>query len=143
MTWPTKQDLDEMQAVCSRATPGPWRTERHGAVLVENHQVALATGQVAMYDLAANPVEVQRNNADFISHARTDWPRLIEWARQASVELQALRDIAEVACEFIDYPCVCSSLSDQGAICRVCLLKERFKALDAVEDANGRESRRL
>ena len=42
------------------------------------------------------------------------------------VLLKAIRDATE---PFLDAPCTCDQLHDQGAICRACLLKERFAAL--------------
>jgi len=40
--------------------------------------------------------------------------------------LKGVRDAAEA---FLDYKCNCATLADQGCICSVCLLKERFAAL--------------
>lgn len=43
--------------------------------------------------------------------------------------LDKFKDLAEAAEAFMDSPCACAVLQDQGAICRVCLLKERFAVI--------------
>jgi len=49
-------------------------------------------------------------------------------------ERDRLRGVCDAAEAFLDYKCNCATLADQGCICSVCLLKERFAALAPEEE---------
>lgn len=52
--------------------------------------------------------------------------------RDAAIKrAEAAEAVVEAAEAFLSFQCSCDVLQDQGLICSVCLLKERFAALDA------------
>lgn len=102
--------LDEMQARCDAATPGPWKlraehyddwgTIRSGdgmpvasaameAVIGDWREHASTHGNSKQWD--AGPPQVAKNGA-FIAHARTDMPRLIAALRVAMEGLEPFED---------------------------------------------------
>ena len=92
--------LDEMQARCDAATPGPWRHEDRGgwaypappAVVGPEHKPGVFGGHQTITQLTegggrvwgtVGKYELEQRNAAFIAHARTDMPRLIAALRVA------------------------------------------------------------
>lgn len=97
--------LDEMQARCDAATPGPWRHEDRGgwaypappAVVGPEHKPGVFGGHQTITQLTegggrvwgtVGKYELEQRNAAFIAHARTDMPRLIAALRVAMEGLE-------------------------------------------------------
>jgi len=63
----TPEELKEIQERTEKATPGPWRVER----------ASFSDDGFAMFEIE-NVTEIQKADADFIAHARTDIPKLLD-----------------------------------------------------------------
>lgn len=93
----TDHDLDEMEARCKAATPGPWRAsddEPSDVVIwgpADKFLVNVgADAIVPMSNTTGGAVlafDADRLNAEFMAHARTDLPRVL-------AELRELRRLA-------------------------------------------------
>ena len=84
---PTDRTLAEIRERCEKATPGPWETYPFGkaypAIVAPSGDAELGNWMVAE--------RVRwRNDADFIAHARTDTPYLLDLITEA----QAVLDFA-------------------------------------------------
>jgi hypothetical protein len=81
----SEDELIELEKLSKAATPGPWSTFpeprlQGGVMTADNHQVATAIGQAAMYDAdrGLDTSEVLKANAAFIAASRTAVPQLVE-----------------------------------------------------------------
>lgn len=79
--------LDEIKARADAATEGPWsvhRSERTGTYVTRPDLLGIAREWSLVW---------QDGDAEFIAHARTDVPWLIEYARQRDAALTAVLDL--------------------------------------------------
>jgi ATP-dependent Clp protease ATP-binding subunit ClpA len=79
-------------------------------------------------DIAADLLDARRERDQMQAE------RDIAQGRADDAEVKQLKDVRDAAEAFLDYKCNCDTLADQGCICSVCLLKERFAALASVEN---------
>ena len=81
--------LDEIEARANAATEGPWRkfqTAQTATTYVVGPRGFLAGGLII-------GETYERDNAEFIAHARTDVPWLIEQVRKRDAALRAVMDL--------------------------------------------------
>lgn len=97
----TDKELKEIRERCNKATPGPWKWEETedqksgrewgdlGEILVtqSGDEVLSANG----YDYTS--VEVSKNDAAFIAHAREDIPALLAEIERLTTKVSILEDI--------------------------------------------------
>lgn len=88
-----KPDIKAIEARAAAATPGPWEASKDG-------WTAWA-GNVKIADY------LDPDNAEFIAHARTDIPRLLDYIKELEAENKILRESADNKCD----NCACELLS--------------------------------
>ena len=75
--------LREVEARCEKATPGPWDWYNDGSVLLAGEPGAEAFPHVLGGE---GDLYIEDGDADFIQHARTDLPlllQLVRWQQEA------------------------------------------------------------
>lgn len=95
----TPEQLAEIKARCEAATEGPWeiyvpKQSNGWARLVPSgdREHDIMTCYSCVY-----PLDMDKNNADFIAHARQDIPALLEYIATLSEEVAKLTARAEKA----------------------------------------------
>jgi hypothetical protein len=87
MTGPmTSEELDEIEARCGRASPGPWRSMIEGRDHTSGSSFIM-TGPPGARGEDIEPGRATDDDQDFIAHARQDVPRLV-------AEVRRLRSLA-------------------------------------------------
>ena len=82
-----KEELEAIKRRCDAATAGPWRVEHGINVICADGKTATgATGTDAEYWHNRD-----KSNAEFIAHARTDIPNLIEEIEKLQEQVSELR----------------------------------------------------
>lgn len=91
----TETDLQAIEQRAASATPGPWEWEHGPNGMPYNLQVEVAFGGVRVHPWVLLKTvtgwEPTMATADFIAHARTDVPALIEAMRERNAEIERLR----------------------------------------------------
>ena len=73
---PLQQLIDEMKARAEKATPGDWYWDPRGANwLMSAIKTVLSASHDGNY---ASNVSIKKEDAEFIAHARTDFPRVLK-----------------------------------------------------------------
>lgn len=107
--------LDEMQARCDAATPGPWKlkpVDDHKRIIFGPNGNSWGT-DVGEIDSDDADYDEAMRTAEFVSHARTDMPRLIAALR---VAMEALDGIESGANSFPPHRSAREALARVAAI---------------------------
>lgn len=91
----TEEELERLEELCSRATPGPWKVRQ------EFGRSLTPYGDVFMLCAADLGEEASLNNAAFIVAARTALPALLAEVRRLQAEL-AKQDTLERRVDELD-----------------------------------------
>jgi hypothetical protein len=86
----TLQQLDEIQARAQAATPGPWTTdgwEIYQGAEEDSPNLLTWVGETCR----ADDYDGSRRDAEFIAHARTDVPALLDELKQARAAIARVR----------------------------------------------------
>ena len=87
----TREWLEEQLALCTKATPAPWRREKGAG---DKWRVILALKEKFIADYPYAFRIVDGDNYDFIVAARTGYPTLLQWALEALERTKGLDWIA-------------------------------------------------
>ena len=89
----SKEERDEIRKRADAATPGPWIVEK------DRYSATVLTSECDEYII----FDCHTTDAEFISHAREDVPRLLDALEAAEAERDAL--IKWIIDEYDDRPC--------------------------------------
>lgn len=125
----TQQQLDEIRERCESVTPGKWKSDDYGLmVLSENpygkgqmrivdirgwgHLTGVGIGALGLSDDEA--FEIQKANSRFIAHSREDIPALLDEVERLQEREKALIKAIKGDCMYCTakcghgkYPCYC------------------------------------
>lgn len=114
----TTKELDRLQALCDRATAGPWHTEDVGEPpkrrwVVDAQYRCVAGG-------TAGGIGPRAFDADFIAAARTALPALISEVRRLQHYEDWARKVAKLPCcnDCADTK-TCTKKPEWGAVCAI------------------------
>jgi hypothetical protein len=88
----TPQELDEIEARARAATEGPWTSVFNCRDCDEIHMSSLTNGQLETPCGAVDEKEATQKDREFIAHARTDVPKLVEEVRRLQREVDELQE---------------------------------------------------
>ncbi len=113
----TTERLEEIEARESKATPGPWDAESDGGNSAESANIAItdpsskricdtlnADGQLISCDVDEDGHYYyedgqRRLDMEFLAHARTDVPELIQALKEAQGQLASFQSMGDVVCK--------------------------------------------
>ncbi len=90
-----QQTRDEIRARCSLATPGPWEYFEGGTFVMHLDEPALVVCDVLLDAEMRDklPRGHSQVNGQFIAHARTDVPALLDDNERLEGEVERLREL--------------------------------------------------
>lgn len=126
--------LDQIEARANAATEGPWEAYRPNPAY-RIYEICSTTPQGLDETLAEVAGYNASDDADFIAHARTDVPWLIEQVRKRDAALQAVLDLHREARNDVDrtppcphchgepgvHDCGCWADEKWPTVCAVCM----------------------
>lgn len=88
-------DLKAIRERCDAATEGPWITRYNGlSVWLKKNRIKTICKHTSPSNISLEDfVGESRSNCDFIAHARTDIPALLDLAEAQATRIEALEEV--------------------------------------------------